>query len=404
MKNVISFLLVLMYSISSFAQVTRSDMKEFGQLLEIKMYTSPVITALVIGQMHSEFPNHTEIELRADAEKIGYNINMFDNFCYNLISGHPHNKEYGHAVLYGCCGDASLAIKIYDYINVKFKNQLDYKLSALLAAQDEADKKKEIEQKKERELAERDEQNRKYHEEELAKEKLAKEIEQNKIIHEIKQKTYALNNFPQYYESFNHKLNVCILDSIYDLIKNNDPFPTLDEVNKMDSKSWILNNSYEVHFKMINHDPSDDTFDNVSTIVEKKLINGTDTSFNLLLCGIDLPLISYKETELTTTVLSEAVFTINLSLIKKIGKITTNGYKAEFSKNKPEDDTTEKYLIKEFFRKVGNGLMPGESKTFKVIYELLLVNGDVHVIDFNIDKSSSNKFLESIKSGLKDVI
>lgn len=172
MKRLILFLFAYTF-FHSFAQITPTDVKEFGRSLIINRSIYSGTSALEYEIISETFPTHSPLELKADLEQIGNNIQLFNKFCYWIVLNKNGNKELSGQILDAMCGNASLSLKIVDYIKNKFKDKLaiDIQAKKLQIKKDEAAQtQRDIEVAKENALEVQKQEERR-----IAKEKFEKE-------------------------------------------------------------------------------------------------------------------------------------------------------------------------------------------------------------------------------------
>lgn len=165
--------LILFSAFQSSAQINTSDIKEFINSLNLKRQIYAGTNAYATEVMSATFPNHTPLELAADFETMAYNISVFDRFCYQVVLHFHGDRENSGQLLMNFCGSAVLALKIVDYIKIKFKNKLvnDIAAKKLLDEKEAKVEEAKIRKAQEDELATTKEEEKK----KLAKEKYDKE-------------------------------------------------------------------------------------------------------------------------------------------------------------------------------------------------------------------------------------
>ncbi|MEO6961127.1 MAG: hypothetical protein ABIY90_04125 [Puia sp.] len=93
------------------------------------------------------YPNESPIEIKAEIEKIGDDRNSFEIFCYTTILNCNGGRYSSGQILMGYCKNATMSLKIVEYIKSKHKIRLaaDLKSRKLQRENDAEITKKETE-------------------------------------------------------------------------------------------------------------------------------------------------------------------------------------------------------------------------------------------------------------------
>lgn len=398
LKSSLISLSLLFVCYFSTAQIAASDIKRFGSLVHYRSQFEPTVKTTLFGMMQRTFPNHTYTEIYADIEMLESSINVFDKFIFELTASLLGDREMTPLILKNLCGEAVLSLKIFDYIKTKYNKDLTLEINKRkedIRQREAIANEERIKRQQEKEIKQKQIETERIAKEEARK---SEETIKAKQIHEIKMRNYNLKDFPSYDFSFKSQMMECLNRNL----EAGGMSPSISQINKLNPKSWRLDNSYQIHYKMINPDTSDDKLTRAYTEMKIEYVTGSDSTVRFPVCDIKLPVVPYSFQGSSISVMSEYKIPIKLSLLKGIANVTTNGYKAGFSKNGPGIPNLEDFLIKSFFKKFGNQLGI-EKRTFKIQYEVAMVN-DVNIILISLEKFGSVGIIDMIISESKSTI
>ncbi|HMK24652.1 MAG TPA: hypothetical protein VK483_01385 [Chitinophagaceae bacterium] len=147
------------FGISAAGQtISKSDLSEFKSNLKWELKTNSNTSALGFGVMQNTLirmsKSPTPIEVLAALETVTDDTNLFDKFLYECVMSQKNNKDVSEQVLYKFCRSYSLAIKLYDYVQIKYGKLLIKELKEIRENEEkeriEKEKKQKLEGEKEK--------------------------------------------------------------------------------------------------------------------------------------------------------------------------------------------------------------------------------------------------------------